>query len=383
MTGRRYGWASSSWLSRPVSRWPDVTIGVEGGVEEQCERGAEYGDVVGRVGQAVTRAGPNRPGGFDLVDTADDPVDGLGDKVGRRGDAAAIGQVDDRDERYCGAARDMAVLGGGVGVLDQPSGREPDQRRPRLIVMGVRGGRCLRWVAGLGVALLIGYLAVGWIRKELGSTISYEGYDGPVLVSRDGRTVTGADLARCFGTQSLVADETPDRVALRLRVAIPHLHGICTSAVGIDPTLNVRLSAPLGSRPLVDPDNGRTLPWFDGRKTLPPIKLPAGYALEMTLPVTPRMPFARPTGLTGCTQEFHNAQTGGRFSITQDTGTAQPPSVPASTSAPVLVRGRRGLADQSSVTWSEDGQTITASVAITGTRMLTVPDLVAIVDSAP
>jgi hypothetical protein len=249
--------------------------------------------------------------------------------------------------------------------------------------MDVRSGRFLRRAAGLGVALLVGYLAVSWIRNELGSTISYEGYDGPVLISRDGRTVTGAYREPCFGTQSVVTDETPRQVALSLRVTIPHLHGTCTSAVGIDLALSVRLTAPVGSRALVDPDNGRSLRWFDGRRTLQPTRLPAGYALEMTSPVTPHIPFSQPTDMTGCTQYFHNAQTGGRFTITQETDTAQPPSVPANTSTPILVRGRQGLATESSVTWSENSQTITASVAPTGTRMLTVPDLVAIVDSAP
>jgi hypothetical protein len=78
---------------------------------------------------------------------------------------------------------------------------------------------------------------------------------------------------------------------------------------------------------------------------------------------------------------FVNAETGDEIIIIQQMGVVQPLPVAASgTSTAILVRGRQGVADQTSITWYEDGQTITVR---TPDPMVTTQDLVAMVDSAP
>jgi hypothetical protein len=141
-------------------------------------------------------------------------------------------------------------------------------------------------------AVVVGYPVVMWIRYETGSTISYSGYDGPVMVSSDGRTVTvGGFPTMCGGgSYSLVADETSARVELRFRFVIPNRRETCTANAGFVWALSIRLNAPLGSRVLTNPDTGQALAWFDENKTLQPTKLPAGYTLSIVSPALPPSP---------------------------------------------------------------------------------------------
>jgi hypothetical protein len=127
---------------------------------------------------------------------------------------------------------------------------------------------------------------------------------------------------------------------------------------------------------LVNPDTGQALAWFDESKTLHPTKLPAGYTLSIVSPALPPLP----NHLIGCYEEFVNAETGDEIIITQQMGVVQPLPVAAGATTAILVRGRQGVADQTSITGYEDGQTITVRTA---DPMVTTQDLVAMVDSVP
>ncbi len=246
----------------------------------------------------------------------------------------------------------------------------------------------MAWAASAAVMMMLWYWMVQWIVVETGSTVSYGGYSGPVLVSVDGRTVTVGGFAQpCFGSVSLVADETPTQVALRLRTTTPRQHSGCHSAMGMIQALTVQLHAPLGSRVLVEGGTGLSLLWFDGRRTLRPGRLPAGYALKSTSPWVGRGPATGPRFLVGCAQYFRSAQTGGVFEVIQTGGVRNLPQAAHSGATPVWVRGVRGLADDGSVGWTADGQTFTVGVVAAPDEgpgaVLTIDDLIATIDSAP
>lgn len=230
--------------------------------------------------------------------------------------------------------------------------------------------------------------AVGVLDCALGSTVSYDGYRGPVLVSADGRTVTvGGFSLPCFGSLALTADETPTQVALRLRTTTPRRHGVCHSAMGMVQALVVHLRVPLGSRALVDGGTGLSLPWFDGRKVLRPATLPAGYRPEVTSAWVTSGRSTGPRFPLGCVQYFRSARTGGVFEIAQTMGIVKNSAVASKGSRTVWVRGVRGLAGDNSVGWVADGQTFTVIIVVAPGEgpgpVLTIDDLIATVDSAP
>jgi hypothetical protein len=89
-------------------------------------------------------------------------------------------------------------------------------------------------------------------------------------------------------------------------------------------------------------------------------------------------------GRIGCVQWF-GSSTGEAVIITQVVGPFDFRSDQRTAQSPVEVRGHPGQADQSSVTWFENGESIDVWIlgAGSGGSPLTVMDLVGIVDSAP
>jgi hypothetical protein len=210
-----------------------------------------------------------------------------------------------------------------------------------------------------------------------GPTISYTGYDGPVLVSADGRTLTVGNKAGvgCGASAALIAEQTATRVALRVKATIdppglfrPDRSGACAAPRLTH--LDVELNQPLGTRALVDGATGRVLPTFDGRTMLRPRWLPMGYALWYNSP-----DFDDPSGRyafpVACAQWFRSGANV-VLVIYQLIG-----QYPFPGSSPIYVRGHAGQAGSNSITWFESGQTY----EIQGE--LPVADLIAVADSAP
>lgn len=217
-----------------------------------------------------------------------------------------------------------------------------------------------------------------------GSTVGYSGYDGPVLLGTDGRTITvGGFNYPCTGTVSPVADESAARVALRLRWTTPNKHGVCNKAMANVLSMDVHLNAPLGRRALVDGVTGRALSWFDMHRVFLPSALPAGYTLRSRTPGVPTgNDRAGSEYLVGCVQEYVSSM--GVLTITQAVGTTNTLLGSQNGPEPIHVRGRPGQAYVDRITWVEGGQVITMESQAYGQgRPLTIGDLIGIADSAP
>ncbi|QDN82124.1 hypothetical protein FNV64_47135 [Streptomyces sp. S1A1-7] len=104
-----------------------------------------------------------------------------------------------------------------------------------------------------------------------------EGLLGEVLVSGDGRTITTLN-SRTPCQQDppeLVASESRDSVTLVLKESDIDLRPQCNT---IDEQITTTLQSPLGTRRLVDPDNGWTIAPFAQNRLANPRYLPPGYA---------------------------------------------------------------------------------------------------------
>ncbi|MDR0342869.1 MAG: hypothetical protein LBI49_07050 [Nocardiopsaceae bacterium] len=214
------------------------------------------------------------------------------------------------------------------------------------------------------------------------SSVSYAGYAGPTLLSADQRTVTVAGFTYpCFGTLRPIARETRTRVALWLRYVTPVHHGVCTMDLAMEGPRNIRLSAPLGSRLLVDGATGRSLRWFDVRQMIRPAAIPAGYKLHV---VTPLVTGSQPAPATpGCRQDYQYR--GGTLSIIQSAGSLELPQAGGRAPAASQVRGHPGLASAYAIRWREAGYNVLIEAfPETGKApVFTTAALIAIADSAP
>jgi hypothetical protein len=245
--------------------------------------------------------------------------------------------------------------------------------------------RRLPWLVPIVAA---GVLVYSVISIFTAATVVYSGYDLPVLVSADGRTLTlGQWTVPCYGTVDPVAEHDATRVALLLRWTTTEPDAPCPAPWAAYPTLtlDVRLDSPLGRRALVDGETGQALPRFDARTILRPRWLPSGYSLYATTPIVPGNVPGNGSGPppAGCVQYFQSA-TGAMIGFAQVNGPYDfsPPAI-----QPIEIRGRPGSTDsRSEVTWSENGQTDQVALAPPGgllrEQSLTVADLTAMANSA-
>lgn len=214
------------------------------------------------------------------------------------------------------------------------------------------------------------------------TVVSYAGYVGPTLLSGDQRTVTVAGFTYpCFGTLQPIARETKTRVALWLKYVTPVHHGVCNMDMAMEGPRNIRLSAQLGSRLLIDGATGRSLHWFDVRQMLRPSAIPAGYRLQV---VTPSVTGSLPAPATpGCRQDYQSRH--GTLSIIQSVGTLELPQTSGRAPAAILVRGHSGFASAFAITWREAGYNvlIEAYPEMGNAPVFTTTTLIAIADSAP
>ena len=214
------------------------------------------------------------------------------------------------------------------------------------------------------------------------NSVSYAGYAGPTLLSADQRTVTVAGFSYpCFGTLRPIARETRTRVALWLKYVTPVHHGVCTMDMAMEGPRNIRLSAPLGSRLLVDGATGRSLHWFDVRRMLRPAVIPAGYKLHVVTPlVTGSLPAP---AAPGCRQDYQYRS--GTLSIIQSAGRVELPQAGGHAPAAVQVRGHPGAASAYAIMWREAGYSVLIEAyPETGKApVFTTAALIAIAGSAP
>ncbi|MER5925560.1 hypothetical protein [Streptomyces mirabilis] len=153
-----------------------------------------------------------------------------------------------------------------------------------------------------------------------------EGLLGEVLVSGDGRTITTLNSRTPCQQDSpeLVASESRDSVTLVLKESGVDLRPQCNT---IDEQITTTLQSPLGTRRLVDPDNGWTIAPFDQKRLANPRYLPPGYApttdVQWIDPVQHAQlaPFMwGRNSAPAWTRFYHRAQEKASLSITQIAG---------------------------------------------------------------
>jgi hypothetical protein len=103
---------------------------------------------------------------------------------------------------------------------------------------------------------------------------------GQVLVSSDGRVITGIGPRACGHAPRLVARSYPRKVTLNWVNPDTHCHAeMLGSASG-----RARLPAPLGARALLQAASGTPVPYFDERDLARAGALPARFRLSSDLP---------------------------------------------------------------------------------------------------
>jgi hypothetical protein len=235
-------------------------------------------------------------------------------------------------------------------------------------------GRATRWVAfcaGCVIAgIVIGFVAARWTTSSEGQYTS----PGAILISADERTLTASAGSCLSGTLDL--QESPDAVVVRLHTvpAVMMAPGSCAIEI-----FSARLSAPLGSRQLIDGVTGARLSSFRGQGILRPAFLPTGFEHRYDAAFLGSETVAGASA--GCTQVFTQGDSYDEaIWITQVVGGRwrTPDGI---TATPIVVRGQQGLAVNGEIEWTQDGQlftiqSMTYAYATLGTR-----DLIAIANS--
>jgi hypothetical protein len=229
-----------------------------------------------------------------------------------------------------------------------------------------------------------------------GQVVSDAGYQGPVLVNTDRRSLTiggGGLQYPCFGTLAPFATEKSSVVALWLRYMTPAHHGPCSSSMARYPATVIRLSGPLGSREVVDGATGHPLPWLGEWQILHPSAIPAGLRPEGITPGGPIGDGQNGAAPSGCTQSYSSANsasaTAYSLEIIQSSLPFRLPQV-AKVPTPIEVRGVPGTgtaadAEATGIMWREAGmyiEILSEYVSSSGSP-LSVQQLIAIADSAP
>lgn len=243
-----------------------------------------------------------------------------------------------------------------------------------MLLAGVTAGPVLGLAAGCGQAA--GAPGPG------GGQVAYSvRYDGPALVSADGRTITvGGFSAPCFGTVRPVAVETAQRVEVWLRYVASRRHGVCNKDLAIILAREVRLPAPVGHRELVSGASGHPLPVFGAQNALRPA-VPPGYKLQYVSPVVSGFAPGSPAQ-AGCTQ-FYLSSTA-VLTIVQAQRRLVLPLASGQRAVAIEVRGHRGQATVNAITWREHGRYVLITVSPNGPPrpVMSTRQLIALADSA-
>jgi len=214
---------------------------------------------------------------------------------------------------------------------------------------------------------------------------------GPVLVSADGRVITGIGPMACGHAPRLVARSYPRKVTLTWINPDTNCHAeMLGSASG-----RARLPAPLGTRALVQAASGEPVSYFDERDLARVSVLPARFRLSSDLPwgisEFPSVSFPDPTQwAVGDTRTYTRpASTAARLSIAQLASThgfnplaswPWPGQVRVDGRPAARLVGRaNGLVYSRSITWVDHGYRFVVTIYVQGL----VPHTVDIKKQAP
>lgn len=249
----------------------------------------------------------------------------------------------------------------------------------RVRPAGIGPGRHVGWLPG--GALALGLMAAGCA----GSGAGFPNPPGltpvtQVLVSADGRVITGRGPVACGHDPQLVARSYPRKVTLTW--VSPDTS--CNAEVIRFAAVSVRLPAPLGNRALVQASGGGPVPYFDQRNLARVTVLPAGFRLSSDLPSASSTESGR--WAVGDTRTYTGpAGTGAQLQITQLPATVSTRTTLTSWPWPghARVRGRAaallaqragGLVWSRSITWVDHGYRFVVSVWVTGRRQVPLSD---------
>lgn len=230
--------------------------------------------------------------------------------------------------------------------------------------------------AAFGAGCVIAGIVIGLTLPR--SVIPAAGQDvspGTILISADQRTLTASQGGSC-ANGTLDVQETPETVVVRVHM-VPEAMGspgLCALEI-----FSARLSAPLGSRQLVDGITGHRLPSFRGQGILRPSVLPAGFGHRYDAAFLGSDTIDGSSA--GCTQVFTlgdsydeaiwiSQVTGGRWHT--------PDGV---TATAITVRGQPGLAINGEIEWTQDGQLFTVQSMTYAYAILGTGELIAIANS--
>jgi hypothetical protein len=193
---------------------------------------------------------------------------------------------------------------------------------------------------------------------------------GAVLVSADGRVLTGVGGKACGYDPKLVARLFPDKVTLTW--LNPHTN--CDAETLLSAVVHTTLPDPLGDRPLVQASGGRQIPYFDERDLARVTVLPPGYRLRGDYPAgqpagdtrtytwPPGAGTAPPHGPCSCAQLVITQQVLSRGFIPPTRETSQRP-VYVRVHSVVAALLDNGPDYARSVNWAEHGYYFTVAAA--------------------
>jgi hypothetical protein len=243
-------------------------------------------------------------------------------------------------------------------------------RRRRNSVTGRRVG----WVVATAALLVAAASGCG-----SGGAVSWGGVWGPAVVGADGRmlTVSGYD-SWCGTTSRLVARQSPSQVALWVRDVVVRSCAPGEGAMAVPPPLQVRLTAPLGKRTLVNGATGQPVPRFDARLLL----RPSGYRLRQ---VTPQLTGTQGHPIARVQLSYYpRTERAGQLIITEFPDSPlvprpwQSPPEPRGQWTPIRVRGVPGWAAPSVIAWRQRG----LIYLVGAVPQMSTAELIAIADSA-
>jgi hypothetical protein len=198
---------------------------------------------------------------------------------------------------------------------------------------------------------------------------------GQILISADQRTLAGTVTNSCAAA-TLEVQETAAAVTVRLHEwqAGVSIQGVCAIE-----SFTATLTAPLGSRPLIDGVTHVKISSFDGAGIKRPTVLPAGFVHRYDT-----ASFGSDTvthSSAGCVQVYTQGDSYDEaIWITQDLGGVWMPPTGV-TSAPITVRGNPGTAVPGEIEWTEQGQLFTIRSATYAYATLGTQELLAIANS--
>jgi hypothetical protein len=250
-------------------------------------------------------------------------------------------------------------------------------RRARRTLWRVAAGSLVAVAAGCA---LTGLSGCGATQSTVGA-VSWQGEQGPAVVSAGGRVLTVPGATRfCGGAATLVARQGVTQVALWVRdVAMDDAPGACSLAMSPPP--QVRLAAPLGTRKLVNGATGEPIPRFTA-----PLLLSAYQLWQVD---------AQPAGpsdhaVPGVQLTYTHYGQAGDLVVTMyhDSPFVPWPWQPGAGEhlTRIRVRGVPGWASDFMIGWRQQGLVSTVDIqppTEAGGPLLSTAELIAIADSAP